>query len=71
MKPSQPPESHTQKREDCAEQDREFLQQAVGKFVLLAQQVGVTPQAIISLLDSGLSVRDVLAFLESRRSGIA
>jgi uncharacterized protein (DUF433 family) len=38
---------------------------------LYGQQVGVTPEEIISLLDSGISIRDLLAFLASKRSGLA
>jgi hypothetical protein len=34
--------------------------------VRFGQQVGVTPEEMISLLDSGLSVRDLLAFLTSK-----
>ena len=34
--------------------------------VRFGQQVGVTPAEMISLLDSGLSVRDLLAFLATK-----
>ena len=37
----------------------------------VAAQVGVTPEDIISLLDSGISIRNLLAFLASKRSGLA
>jgi uncharacterized protein (DUF433 family) len=39
--------------------------------VRVAAQVGVTPEEIISMLDSGISIRDLLAFLASKRSGLA
>jgi hypothetical protein len=45
-----------------------LLQQAVEKLVLFGQQVGVSPKAMILLLDSGISVPDLLAVLETRAS---
>jgi hypothetical protein len=45
------------------------LEQAVEKLVRFGQQVGVTPEEMISLLDSGISIRDLLAFLASKTSG--
>jgi hypothetical protein len=36
------------------------------------QQVGITPEELISLLDSGMDVRDLLIFLASKiSSGVA
>jgi hypothetical protein len=35
------------------------------------KQVGVTPEEMISLLDSGVSIPDLLAFLASKTSGAA
>jgi hypothetical protein len=71
MEPSQPSREITQKHENYAEAHGLLLEQAVEKIVLFAQQVGVTPEEIISLLDSGISIRDLLAFLASKRSGVA
>jgi len=51
--------------------DSLLLEQAVEKVVLFAQKIGVTPTEIISLLDSGMSITELLAYLESKRSGIA
>jgi len=57
MKPSQSPTPMTQggQREDFDEKDTFLLEQAVEKVVRFGQQVGVTPEEIISLLDSGIS----------------
>jgi hypothetical protein len=48
-----------------------LLEQAVNKVAICALQVGVTPEDIISLLDSGMSITELLAFLTSKPSGIA
>jgi hypothetical protein len=56
---------------DLVEKDLLALQQAVEKLVRFGQQVGVTPEEMISLLDSGISIRDLLAFLSSKTSGAA
>jgi hypothetical protein len=50
---------------DFDEEDTCLLEQAVEKLVRFGQQVGVTPEEMISLLDSGISIRDLLAFLAS------
>ena len=68
MKPLQPPESLTRNYEDFVEEHRLLLEQAIEKVVRFAQRVGVTPEQIISLLDSGISIRDLLAFLASKPS---
>ena len=46
----------------------QLLQQVADKLVRFAQLVGVAPEQMISLLDSGISIRDLLVFLVSRRS---
>jgi hypothetical protein len=56
-------------RVSYAEAHRLLLEQAVETLVLFGQQVGVTPEEMISLPDSGISFRDLLAFLASRASG--
>ena len=71
MKPLQPPELLRQNCEDFVEKDAILLQQAVEKLVHFGQQVGVTPEEMISLLDSGISIGDLLAFLASKTSGAA
>ena len=71
MKPVQPPELLSQDCEDFVEKDAILLQQAVEKLVHFGQQVGVPPEEMISLLDSGISIRDLLAFLASKTSGAA
>lgn len=51
--------------------DPRLLEQTVEKLVRFGQQVGVSPEEMISLLDSGISMRDLLAFLASKSSGAA
>jgi hypothetical protein len=42
--------------------------QAAEKLVRFGQQVGVTPEEMISLLNSGISIRELLAFLAAKNS---
>jgi hypothetical protein len=63
--------SLTQNDPNFAKTDAILLQQAVEKLALFGQQVGVSPEQMISLLDSGCSIRDLLAFLASKNSGVA
>jgi len=63
----QPSESDPRDSEDSAEQDEILLQRAVEGLVRFGQQVGVSPEEMISLLDSGISVSDLLAFLKGKR----
>jgi len=56
---------------DLVEKDPLLLQQAVEKLVRFGQQVGVIPEEMISLLDSGVSIHDLPAFLSSKTSGTA
>jgi hypothetical protein len=67
--PFQPPGSHPNDCEDSAEQDEILLQRTVDRLVRFGQQVGVSPEEMILLLDSGISVPDLLAFLEWKGSG--
>jgi len=39
--------------------------------VWYGQQVGVTREEMISLLDSGIGIKDLFAFLASKASGAA
>ncbi len=68
--PFQPPGSSPDDCEDSAEQDEILLRQAVEKLVQFGQQVGVSPEEMIALLDSGISVRNLLAFLEWKGWGV-
>ena len=56
---------------DFEELDAQLLERTVEKLVRYGQQVGVTPEEMISLLDSGISIRDLLAFLAAKSSGVA
>jgi hypothetical protein len=53
------------------EDDAILLQRAVERLVRFGQQVGVTPEDMIAVLDSGLSVRELLAFLATKTLGAA
>jgi hypothetical protein len=56
---------------DSDERDAILLEQVAEKLVWYGQQVGVTLEEMISLLDSGISIHDLLAFLASKSSGAA
>ena len=60
---------------DIDEQDAILLEhlaeKLVGKLVWYGQQVGVTPEEMISLLDSGISIHDLFAFLATKLSAAA
>ena len=71
MKLSQPPESLSQNREDLIEKDAILLRRTAERLVRLDQQIGVTSEEMIPLLDSGITIRDLLAFLASKNSGAA
>jgi len=45
----------------------EVLNRAVGKLVLIGECVGVTADDMILLLQSGLTVRELLDYLTARR----
>jgi len=44
----------------------EVLRRAVGKIVVFGEQVGVSAEQMIGLLESGLTVRELLVYLTSR-----
>jgi hypothetical protein len=46
--------------------DREVLERAVAKVILLGEQVGVGTEQMIWLLDSGLTVGELLEYLAAR-----
>ena len=56
---------------DFDERDAVLLEHVAEKLVWYGQQVGVTPEEMISLLDSGISIKDLFAFLASKASGAA
>jgi hypothetical protein len=56
---------------DLDEKDVILLEQVAEKLVWYGQQVGVTPEEMISLLDSGISIKDLFAFLVSKSAGAA
>ncbi len=49
----------------------EVLRRAVAKVVLLGEQVGVSTDEMILLLDSGVTVRELLEYLKSRETDLA
>jgi len=53
------------------EKDAIPLEQVAEKLVWYGQRVGVTPEEMISLLDSGISIKELFALLASRASGAA
>jgi len=50
---------------------REVLKRAVAKMVALGEKVGVTTDQMILLLDSGLTVRELLEYLLSEKRDLA
>lgn len=51
--------------EQLTENDAKLLERAAEKLVRYGEQVGVTPEKMISLLDAGISIRELLIFLAS------
>jgi len=49
--------------------ETELLNRAVEKIVRYGEKVGVGPDEMVLLLDSGMSIRDLLLFLASKDSG--
>ena len=47
---------------------QEVLERAIGKVVLLGERVGVAPDRMILMLESGLSVAELLEYLAARKS---
>jgi hypothetical protein len=56
---------------DFDEKDAILLERVAEKLVCYGQQVGVTREEMISLLDSGFNIKDLLAFLAAKLSGAA
>ncbi len=57
--------------QDLSEQEARLLEQLADKLICYCQKVGLTPEDLVSLLDSGVSIGDLLAFLASKPSGAA
>ncbi len=55
-----------QTRDDLA-----ILEKAVWKMALAAQDVGLSPHDLINLLDSGMTVAQVLEYITAKQSGRA
>ena len=70
MKSSQPPQPLPQASQDFVEMNP-VLMRAIEKLLRFGEQSGVSPDEMISLLDSGFSVPDLLAYLSSKTSGVA
>lgn len=49
---------------------RQLLEKAVAKLVLMGERVGVSPDQMILLLQSGLTVGELLDYLASRNREI-
>ena len=53
------------------ERDAILLERIAEQLVRYGQRVGVTPEEMISLLDSGISIKDLFALLASKSLGAA
>jgi hypothetical protein len=60
------PQSHIKNVEDFLDQDK--ILNAIDELVRFGLKVGVGPEEIIALLDSGIGVRDLLAFFDGQAS---
>ena len=71
MAMSQPSNTEGSQSKDVDERDTILLAHVADELVRFGQKIGVTPEEMISLLDSGISIPDLLAFLASKASGAA
>jgi hypothetical protein len=73
MATTQSPQSIAEGRQpkNFDERDAILLERIAGQLVRYGQRVGVTPEEMISLLDSGVSIKDLFALLASKSSGAA
>jgi hypothetical protein len=69
--PHSPQSTNGSQSTDSDERDAILLEQVAEKLVRFGQQVGVTPEEMISVLDSGISIQGLFAFLVSKASGAA
>jgi hypothetical protein len=62
------PEAHREPEvaESVSFADQALLERAVAKLVLLGRQVDVSPEQMIGLLESGLTVSELLEYLAAR-----
>jgi hypothetical protein len=63
------PPSHIKNVEGFLDPDK--ILHAIDELVRFGQKVGVSPEEIIALLDSGIGVRDLLAFFDDKASCIS
>jgi len=49
--------------------ETELFNAAVDKIIRVGEEVGVTPEEMVALLDSGCSIRDLLVMLVAKRTG--
>lgn len=61
----------SQASDELNEQQAILLEHALVKLVRYGQTVGVTADEMIQLLDSGMSIDGFLAFLATKKSGVA
>ncbi len=52
-------------------EDKQTLERAVAKILVLGDQVGVSADEMIHLLQGGLTVRELLEYLLSRANDVA
>ena len=71
MDGDQPTKVHTPPATELDQDQILALRKAVDKLVSFGERVGVTPEEMISLLDSGMSVGGLLDYLLSRTTRIA
>ncbi len=69
--PNSPQSTDGSQSKGFDDRDTVLLEQVVEKLVRFGQRVGVTPEEMISLLDSSISIHDLFAFLASKSSGAA
>jgi hypothetical protein len=72
MKPPSPARSLESGNLNQLDEDEALLLEKIAdRLVRFGQLVGMTPEEIVSLLDSGVSIHDLVAVIVSRRSGSA
>jgi hypothetical protein len=65
------PESQTDWAGPLARDQQEVLKRAIAKMVVFGEQVGVSTDQMILLLEAGLTVRELLEYLMSRETDLA
>ncbi len=65
---TQPPQFPRPASDEPDERELVILERAVEKLMRLGELVGVSPEEMITLLDSGITVRELLDYLASKRS---